>query len=70
LIGERMPNLLRRRPHDHRGWFTAVGAAIACLAAAAYLRRWAWSPEEIERSIRAIVTFARSANSPFVTSPR
>ena len=28
------------------------------------------SPEEIERSIRAIVTFARSENSPFVTSPR
>ena len=28
------------------------------------------SPEEIERSIRAIVTFARSANSPFVTSSR
>lgn len=26
------------------------------------------SPEEIERAIRAIVTFARSANSPFVTS--
>ena len=28
------------------------------------------SPEEIEHSIRAIVTFARSANSPFVTSSR
>jgi hypothetical protein len=28
------------------------------------------SPEEIERSSRAIVTFARSENSPFVTLPR
>jgi hypothetical protein len=28
------------------------------------------SPEEIEHSIRAIVTFARSANSPFVTLSR
>jgi len=28
------------------------------------------SPEEIERASRAIVTFARSENSPFVTLPR
>jgi len=28
------------------------------------------SPEEIERAIRASVTFARSENSPFITLSR